>query len=85
MPLRRLEISKDVLQQSAEALTSSAQRVSVIVLGATRQVIAEVGELATEIFEIRDAAGRARRDASANTPASDNGLLSDADTATDIT
>ncbi|WP_262848749.1 hypothetical protein [Mumia quercus] len=65
MVLRRREINKDVVQQSAEAITSTAQRLAVIVLGATRQVITEVGDLATELFEIGDAAGRARRDASA--------------------
>ncbi|PJJ56161.1 hypothetical protein CLV56_0365 [Mumia flava] len=78
MALRRREINKDVVQQAAEAVTASAQRLSVIVLGATRQVITEVGDLATELFEISDAAGRARRDADGDETAGASELLDDA-------
>lgn len=62
MALSRREISKDVLQQSAEAAIGAVGHITVIVLDATRKITTEVGSLATELFEIREASKLAEED-----------------------
>ncbi len=64
MALSRREISKDAIQQAAEAAIGSLGRVTAIVFGATRDVTTEIGSFATEIFEIREASRRADADES---------------------
>lgn len=62
MAISRREINKDVLQQSAEAATHTAAEVGSIVVSAVRDITRSVGGLATELFEIREAAARAEDD-----------------------
>ena len=58
--LSRGEIRKDALQHSVEAAATAVGSVATIVTGAVRDVARAVGDLGTELFEIRDAARRAR-------------------------
>ncbi|UYM05562.1 hypothetical protein [Solicola gregarius] len=62
MAISRHEINKDVLQQSAEAATHTAAEVGSILVNAVRDITSSVGDLATELFEIREAAARAEND-----------------------
>ncbi len=56
----RLEITKDTVQVVTESAASHLGRIATIVTGAVREVTHEVGEWASDVFEIRDAATRAR-------------------------
>lgn len=60
--LSRSEISKDVLQTSVEIAATTVGKVASIVTGAVRDVAGAIGEGATEVFELRDAARRASAD-----------------------
>jgi hypothetical protein len=63
--LDRLETRKDTVQVVIESGAAHVGSVVGIVVGAVRDVAREVGDLATDVFEIRDAAQRAlgaRRD-----------------------
>jgi hypothetical protein len=60
--LSRLETTKDTLQVVVESGATHAGRIAVIVAGAVRDVTRELGDWATDIFEMRDAARRARED-----------------------
>lgn len=62
MALSRREITKDVLQQTTEAAATTVGQVGAIVLSAFRDITRAVGDLGTEIFEIREAAARADED-----------------------
>jgi hypothetical protein len=57
--ISRNEIRKDVLQESAEAVATTTGVVAGIVATAVRDVTRAVGTLASDIFEIREAARRA--------------------------
>ncbi len=57
--ISRNEIRKDVLQESAEAVATTTGVVAGIVAPAVRDVTRAVGTLATDLFEIREAARRA--------------------------
>lgn len=61
--LDRLETRKDTIQVVIESGATHVGGIVGIVLGAVRDVTREVGEWATDVFEIRDAARRARSDA----------------------
>jgi hypothetical protein len=52
--ISRLEISKNSLQQYAEATASSVGAVTGIVVAAVRDITEELGSLATELLEISD-------------------------------
>jgi hypothetical protein len=58
--LDRLETTKDTIQVVVESGASHLGAVASIVSRAVRDVTREVGEFATDVFEIRDAAPRAR-------------------------
>ena len=60
--LDRLETRKDTVQVVIESGATHVGRVVGIVVGAVRDVTREVGDWATDVFEIRDAARRARAD-----------------------
>jgi hypothetical protein len=60
--LSKGEIRKDALQDGVEAAATAVGTVSTIVTTAVRDLARAVGGLATELFEIRDSARRARRD-----------------------
>ena len=57
--LSRAEIRKDVVQGTVEAAAGTVGQVATILTGAVRDVAGALGGLATELFEIRDAARRA--------------------------
>jgi hypothetical protein len=61
--LDRLETRKDTIQVVIESGATHVGGIVGIVLGAVRDVTREAGEWATDVFEIRDAARRARTDA----------------------
>jgi hypothetical protein len=58
----RLEIGKDTLQVLTESAAAHIGRIATIVTGAVREVTHELGEWASDAFEMRDAAGRAESD-----------------------
>jgi hypothetical protein len=60
--LDRLETRKDTIQVVIESGATHVGGIVGIVVGAVRDVTREVGEWATDVFEIRDAARRARSD-----------------------
>jgi hypothetical protein len=64
--LDRLETGKDTIQVAVESGATHVAGVFSIVVGAVRDVTREVGDWATDVFEIRDAARRARADADAD-------------------
>jgi len=61
--ISRNEIRKDVLQESTEAVVATTSVVAGIVITAVRDVTRAVGSLATDLFEIREAARRAEDEA----------------------
>jgi hypothetical protein len=60
-PLDKLETRKDTIQVAVESGATHVGSIMSIVVGAVREVTREVGDWATDVFEIRDAARRARR------------------------
>lgn len=60
--LSRSEITKDAVQASVQAAAGTVGDVVRIVTGAVADVAGAVGGLATEVFEIRDAARKASRE-----------------------
>lgn len=58
--ISKAEIRKDAIQDSVEATISAAAKVGGAVTGAARDIAGAVGGLATDLFEIRDAARKAR-------------------------
>jgi hypothetical protein len=58
--LSKAEIRKDQVQDSIEAATHAAGQVSNIVITAVGDVVKALGGFATDLFEIREAARRAR-------------------------
>jgi hypothetical protein len=60
--LDRLETRKDTVQVVIESGATHVGAIAGIVSGAVRDVAREVGDWATDVFEIRAAARRARTD-----------------------
>lgn len=58
----RLERRKDTIQVVIESGATHVGGIVGIVAGAVRDVTREIGDWATDVFEIRDAARRARTD-----------------------
>jgi predicted DNA-binding protein with PD1-like motif len=56
----RLESGKDTVQEIAESAATHVGRIASIVSGAVRDVTREFGDWATDVFDARDAARRAR-------------------------
>ena len=56
------EIGKDAVQSSVEAAASTVGEVATIVTNAVRDVATALGNLATEVFEIREASRKATED-----------------------
>jgi hypothetical protein len=56
------EIGKDAVQSAIDAAASTVGEVATIVTTAVRDVASVLGDLATEIFEIRDASRKAAED-----------------------
>lgn len=57
--ISRNEIRKDAIQDSVEATVTAVGQVGGVITGAVRDIARTVGGLATELFEIRDAARKA--------------------------
>jgi hypothetical protein len=55
----RFEIGKDSAQVLAESAATHAGRIATIVTGAVREIAHEIGEWATDAFEMREAAAQA--------------------------
>lgn len=62
MALSRKEITKDAVQQSAEAAITATRHISGIVFDAIGKITTELGTFATELFEIREASKTAGDD-----------------------
>ena len=60
--LSRGEIRKDAVQSTVEAAAGTVGQVATILTGAVRDMAAAVGGFATDVFEIRDSARRAREE-----------------------
>ena len=60
--LSRLEIGKYAVQDTVAAAATTVGQVATIITGAVRDVAGSVGGFATELFEIRESAKRARED-----------------------
>ena len=71
----RLEIAKDTAQVVTESAAAHVGRIATILAGAVREVTHEVGEWATDVLEMREAAGKARY---ADAPYDDDALYDDA-------
>jgi hypothetical protein len=56
------EITKDTVQVITESAATHLGRIATILTGAIREIAHEIGEIASDVFEIRDAAGKARAD-----------------------
>lgn len=57
--ISKAEISKDAVQSTVEATAGAVGEVATILTNAVKDVAGAIGGLATEVFEIRDAAKRA--------------------------
>jgi hypothetical protein len=65
----RFEIGKDTVQVLTESASAHVGRIATIISGAVREVTHELGEWASDAFEMRDAATRAESDsAEINSP-----------------
>jgi hypothetical protein len=69
MAIGRMEIAKDTAQVVTESAAKHVGRIATILTGAIREVAREVGELASDVFEMRDAASKAAADEQRSTPA----------------
>ncbi len=57
-----VEIGKDTVQVLAESAATHVGRIATILSGAVRDLTREVGDWASDVFEMREAAQRARDD-----------------------
>jgi hypothetical protein len=62
MGIGRLEIAKDTAQVLTESAANHVGRIATILTTAVREVAHELGELAGDVFEMRDAAEKAAAD-----------------------
>ena len=60
--LDRLETRKDTIQVAVESGATHVGSIVGIVIGAVRDITRELGDWATDVFEMRDAARRAQAD-----------------------
>jgi hypothetical protein len=58
--LGRFEITKDTAQVLTESAATHVGRIATIITGAVRDVTRELGDWASDAFEMRDAADRAQ-------------------------
>jgi hypothetical protein len=57
--ISKLETGKDTVQVLTESAANHVGRIATIVTGAVREIAHEVGEWASDAFEMREAADRA--------------------------
>jgi hypothetical protein len=62
VPLDELETRKDIAQEIVETGLGHVSQIMGIIVGAAQDVTRELGDWATDIFEMRDAGRRARAD-----------------------
>ena len=62
MGTSRFEIGKDTVQVLTESAATHVGNIATIITGAVRGVAHELGEWATDAFEMREAAARAEAD-----------------------
>jgi hypothetical protein len=67
-PLEKIETRKDVVQTAIESGATHVGQIMGIVAGAVRDVTRELGDFATDVFEMRDAARRAEADGPTDPP-----------------
>jgi hypothetical protein len=67
--LDELETRKDTIQVAVESAFHHVGQIAGIIAGAGRDVTRELGEWATDVFEMRDASRRARADREGSAPA----------------
>jgi hypothetical protein len=60
--VNRFDIAKDTVQVVTESAATHVGRIATILTGAVRDITREVGDWASDVFEMRDAAERAERD-----------------------
>jgi hypothetical protein len=70
--LDKLERRKDTIQVAVESGATHVGGIMGIVVGAVRDVTREIGDWATDMFEMRDAARRARADAEVGSEADED-------------
>jgi hypothetical protein len=58
--VNRFEVTKDTVQVVTESAATHVGRIATILAGAVREITHELGEWASDVFEIREAAERAR-------------------------
>jgi hypothetical protein len=56
----KLEVAKDTAQVLTESAANHVGRIATIIAGAVREIAHEMGEWATDAFEMREAADEAR-------------------------
>jgi len=61
-PLQRIETRKDTLQVAIESGAAHVGQIMGIVTGAVRDVTRELGDWATDVFEMHEAGKRAEAD-----------------------
>jgi hypothetical protein len=60
--ISKSEVTKDTVQVVVESAATHIGRIATIITAAVRDVARELGELATDAFEMREAAQRASRE-----------------------
>ncbi|HEV2997480.1 MAG TPA: hypothetical protein VGX16_00110 [Solirubrobacteraceae bacterium] len=70
--LDRLETRKDTIQVAVESGATHVSSIVGVLAGAVRDVTREIGDWATDLFEIRDAARRARGESEADESEADS-------------
>jgi hypothetical protein len=60
--LSRFEVAKDTAQVLTESAASHIGRIAMIVTGAVREIASELGDWASDAFEMREAADKATRE-----------------------
>jgi chemotaxis response regulator CheB len=58
--LSKPEIGKDALQVAVESAATRVGNIALIITGAVREVARELGELATDVFEVAENSRRAK-------------------------
>ncbi|MCP2269838.1 hypothetical protein LV75_002327 [Actinokineospora diospyrosa] len=56
------ESAKDTIQEATESAAAHVGRIALIITGAVRDIAREVGDWATDVIEMGEAARRARAD-----------------------
>jgi hypothetical protein len=60
--ISKVETTKDTMQVLTESAANHVGRIALIITGAVREIAHEMGEWATDAFEMREAANHAATD-----------------------